>query len=120
MTKRAISPRRATLKGLKGGESAINKVQQEIQKRTSTPAFQKYADKTLKAANKIGLKGGAAVMAGGAAGVVVGAAIGGIAAAAMTGMRSARMVNNTRSAAESISRHADDLKKFTGKNIDDK
>lgn len=111
ITRRVTSPRRAALKGIKGGESIANKAIKEVQK---SPTFQKYADQTLKITHKMGLKGGAAVLAGSAAGIAVGAALGGLAAAAMTSMRTARMAHDTRSAAESISRHAEDLKKFTG------
>ena len=77
--------------------------------------FHKYADKTLQTANKRGLKGGAAILAGSAAGIVLGAALGTAAGAAMNSMKTNQLAKNTLHTAESIRRHADDLKKLTGR-----
>jgi hypothetical protein len=118
ITKKVTSIRRsANLRGIKGGTSAAQQVQNDMQKEIPQ-MFQKYADKTLKTANKMGLKGGVAILAGSAAGMVLGAAIGTAAGAAMNSMKTNQLAKNTLNTAESIRRHADDLKKFTGKKED--
>lgn len=70
-------------------------------------ALRSYANQVMKTSRKIGSKGGAAALVGGAAGMAIGAAL--------AGMMLNKKNDNVIKAAESISKHADDLKKVAGK-----
>jgi hypothetical protein len=91
--------------GLKGG---ISRATHTRGVKGGMSIIRKYADQARK---NFGSKGGAAAIMGGAAGIALGAAIGGMIAA----KKNHHTINTALNAAESISKHADDLKKAAGK-----